>query len=41
MREQFGTRPFRAREAVAAGVPRHVVYRLRDEGALLTLSRGV
>jgi hypothetical protein len=41
IREQFGDRPFRVREAVAAGVPRHVVYRLRDEGVLLSLSRGV
>lgn len=41
IKEQFGSRPFRVREAVAAGVPRHVVYRLRDEGALVSLSRGV
>lgn len=41
LREHFGSRPFRVREAVAAGVPRHVVYRLRDEGTLVSLSRGV
>lgn len=39
--EQFGNRPFRVREAVDAGVPRHVVYRLRDERRLVSLSRGV
>ena len=39
--EQFGSRPFRAREAVAIGVPRHMVYRLRDEGTLVSVSRGV
>lgn len=41
IKHHFGTRPFRVREAVAAGIPRHAIYRLRDEGALLTLSRGV
>jgi predicted transcriptional regulator of viral defense system len=41
IKEQFGSRPFRVREAVAAGVPRHVVYRLRDEGSLVSVSRGV
>lgn len=39
--EQFGGRPFRVRDAIAAGVPRHVVYRLRDGGTLVSLSRGV
>jgi len=38
---RFGNRPFRVREAVEAGIPRHVIYRLRDDGALVTLSRGV
>ncbi len=41
LREQFGSRPFRVRDAVTAGVPRHVVYRLRDEGMLVSVSRGV
>jgi predicted transcriptional regulator of viral defense system len=39
--ERFGNRPFRVREGVEAGVPRHVIYRLRDEGALWSPSRGV
>ena len=38
---EFGNRPFRVRDAVAAGVPRHVVYRLRDNGVLVSVSRGV
>lgn len=41
IKQHFGNRPFRVAEAVAAGMPRHAIYRLRDEGALLTLSRGV
>jgi len=41
IKARFGSRPFRVRDAVDAGIPRHVVYRLRDEGALLSLSRGV
>lgn len=41
IKQHFGNRPFRVGEAVKAGVPRHAIYRLRDEGALLTLSRGV
>jgi Transcriptional regulator, AbiEi antitoxin len=40
IKELLGNRPFRVREAVAADIPRHAIYRLRDEGALLTLSRG-
>lgn len=39
--ENFGGRPFRVRDAVAAGVSRHVVYRLRDDGVLVSVSRGV
>jgi predicted transcriptional regulator of viral defense system len=39
--QHFGNRPFRVREAVDVGIPRHQIYRLRDEGALVTLSRGV
>lgn len=41
IKERFGSRPFRVRDAVNAGIPRDVIYRLRDDGALLTLSRGV
>jgi hypothetical protein len=41
IKQHFGNRPFRVREAVDAGIPRHAIYRLRDEGALLTRSRGV
>ena len=41
IKHHFGGRPFRVVEAVEAGIPRHTIYRLRDEGALLTLSRGV
>lgn len=41
IKQHFGNRPFRAREAVDAGIPRHSIYRLRDEGALVMLSRGV
>lgn len=41
IKARFGNRPFRVRDAVDAGIARHVIYRLRDEGALLTLSRGV
>jgi predicted transcriptional regulator of viral defense system len=41
IKEHFGNRPFRVREAVDAGIPRHLIYRLRDQGALMTLSRGV
>jgi predicted transcriptional regulator of viral defense system len=41
IKQHFGNRPFRVADAVKAGIPRHAIYRLRDEGALLTLSRGV
>jgi hypothetical protein len=41
IKQRFGNRPFRVREAVDAGIPRHALYRLRDEGALQMLSRGV
>ena len=41
IKREFGGRAFRVREAVAAGVPRHAVYRLRDEGVLISVSRGV
>lgn len=39
--EHFGNRPFRVREAAEVGIPRHRIYRLRHQGELLTLSRGV
>ncbi|MGC2372781.1 MAG: type IV toxin-antitoxin system AbiEi family antitoxin domain-containing protein [Solirubrobacteraceae bacterium] len=41
VKQHFGNRPFRVREAVDAGIPRHQIYRLRDEGDLVVLSRGV
>jgi hypothetical protein len=41
IKQRFGNRPFCVREAVDAGIPRHALYRLRDKGALQTLSRGV
>jgi Transcriptional regulator, AbiEi antitoxin len=41
IKQHFGNRPFRVREAVEIGVPRHRIYRLRDEGVLVVLSRGV
>lgn len=41
IKERFGNQPFRVRDAVDAGIPRHTLYRLRDEGLLLTISRGV
>ena len=41
VREHFGNRPFRVREAVAAGIPRQAIYRLRDAGLLVGVSRGV
>lgn len=39
--EHFGNRPFRVREAVDAGIPRGAIYRLRDDGLLVGVSRGV
>jgi predicted transcriptional regulator of viral defense system len=41
IQKQFGSRPFRVREATGAGIPRQALYRLRDEGALVGVSRGV
>jgi predicted transcriptional regulator of viral defense system len=41
VREHFGNRPFRVREAVEAGIPRQMIYRLRDDGLLVGVSRGV
>lgn len=41
IKAHFGSRPFRVRDAVNAGIARHDIYRLRDEGLLRVLSRGV
>lgn len=41
IRRHFGNRPFRVREAVEADIPRQAIYRLRDEGLLMSVSRGV
>lgn len=41
IKKHFGNRPFRVKDAVDAGIARHVIYRLRDDGSLITLSRGV
>lgn len=41
IKAHFGDRPFRVRDAVGVGIARHDVYRLRDEGVLRVLSRGV
>ena len=35
IKQHFGNRPFRVREAVDAGIPRHQIYRLRDKGDLV------
>jgi predicted transcriptional regulator of viral defense system len=41
LRAAFGERPFRVQDAVERGIGRHTLYRLRDRGALLEVSRGV
>ncbi|MDO8186045.1 type IV toxin-antitoxin system AbiEi family antitoxin domain-containing protein [Conexibacter sp. JD483] len=41
LREQFAGRPFRVSEAVAAGVSRATLHRLRVAGELTTVARGV
>lgn len=41
IQKHFGSRPFRVREATGAGIPRQALYRLRDEGSLVGVSRGV
>lgn len=41
LREQFGTRPFRVAEAIAAGASRTTLHRLREAGELVPVSRGV
>jgi predicted transcriptional regulator of viral defense system len=41
LRDQFGEQPFRVSQAVAAGVSRSTLYRLRKAGELITVGRGV
>lgn len=41
LRERFDGRPFRVSEAVAAGVSRTTLHRLRETGELATVGRGV
>jgi predicted transcriptional regulator of viral defense system len=41
LREHFDTRPFRVAEAVAAGVSRSTLHRLRERGTLEPAGRGV
>ncbi len=32
IKQHFGNRPFRVADAVAVGMPRHAIYRLRERG---------
>jgi predicted transcriptional regulator of viral defense system len=41
LRDRFGGRPFRVSEAVAAGVSSTTLHRLRQNGELATVGRGV
>jgi predicted transcriptional regulator of viral defense system len=41
LRERFGEQPFRVSEAVAAGVGRTALHRLREAGELVAVGRGV
>lgn len=41
LQERFDGRPFRVSEAVAAGVSRTTLHRLRETGALATVGRGI
>jgi predicted transcriptional regulator of viral defense system len=41
LRDRFGEQPFRISQAVAAGVSRSTLYRLRQAGELVTVGRGV
>jgi predicted transcriptional regulator of viral defense system len=41
LRERFGEQPFRVSEAVAAGVGRTTLHRLREAGDLVAAGRGV
>jgi predicted transcriptional regulator of viral defense system len=41
LRERFGEQPFRVSEAVAAGVGRTTLHRLREAGELVAVGRGV
>lgn len=41
LRERFDSRPFRVSDAVAAGVSRTTLHRLRETGELTTVGRGI
>ncbi len=41
LRERFGEQPFRVSEAVAAGVGRTTLHRMREAGELVAVGRGV
>jgi predicted transcriptional regulator of viral defense system len=41
LRERFGEQPFRISEAVAAGVSRTTLHRMREAGELIAAGRGV
>lgn len=41
LRERFGEQPFRVSDAVAAGVGRTTLHRLREAGELVAVGRGV
>ena len=41
LRERFGEQSFRVSEAMAAGVGRTTLYRLREAGELVAVGRGV
>lgn len=41
LRERFGEQPFRISEAVAAGVSRSTLHRMREAGELIAVGRGV
>lgn len=41
LRERFGEQPFRISEAVAAGVSRTTLHRMREAGELIAVGRGV
>jgi predicted transcriptional regulator of viral defense system len=37
----FGSQPFRVKDAETAGIPRYAIYRLRDQGVIEELARGI
>lgn len=41
LRERFGEQPFRVSEAVATGVSRSALHRLREDGRLVAAGRGI